>query len=227
MSIIDFCLGLCIMSRMSYKRKICKIYDICDDDGDNCMRPAEILIMLQKLERMFCQETAQVNLKSTLLYYHAADKRAEHKFHFIMKMVKQVQEEERKLRGSMEEDEDDDLITSMDFLTALKRAPGAYESFLPRTLTFKEVLTQRPSEEVFKVSDDQLDNFVMFRYEMNTIFKKSQFVGEEDVRTRAFEVGYEPLSRIRGQQIKDVPLPDRKQMFDMYPGSSSLKARRS
>jgi len=46
MSVIDFVLGLCLMSNLPEKEKIKLMFDICDDDGDHCMRPAEILLML-------------------------------------------------------------------------------------------------------------------------------------------------------------------------------------
>jgi hypothetical protein len=87
-SVLDFVMGICVLSRVKYNQKLKLIYDICDDDGDHCMRPAEILLMLQKLERLFSKETTSVNLCSTLLLFTNADKRAEHKFHFIMAMIK-------------------------------------------------------------------------------------------------------------------------------------------
>jgi len=46
MSVIDFVLGMCISNLLEVKEKLKLLFDICDDDGDHCMRPAEILLML-------------------------------------------------------------------------------------------------------------------------------------------------------------------------------------
>lgn len=94
MEVIDFTLGLTILSSLRWDEKLRLIYDICDDDGDHCLRPAEILVMLQKLERLFAHETAQVELESSILTYTAADKRAEHKFHYVMAKLKKRQREQ-------------------------------------------------------------------------------------------------------------------------------------
>lgn len=117
---------------------------------------------------MFCWETTTVNLNSITLLYTNADKWAEHKFHFIMTIIKKASEDENK-----DEDDDDELITYGEYLTALKSIPELHKSMLPWTLTLKEILEQKYEEEKFKVSDMQIDDFVMFRYEMNTIFKKT------------------------------------------------------
>ena len=36
-------------------------------------------------------------------------------------------------------------------------------------------------EEDFKISDVQVDDFAMFRYELNSIFKKHQFLDESKI----------------------------------------------
>lgn len=64
------------------------MFELCDDDDDGCMRPAEILLMLQKVERIFARECSRVNLQSTILINTIADKKAEQNFHFIMGMIK-------------------------------------------------------------------------------------------------------------------------------------------
>lgn len=59
MDILDFLLALNLLARIVYDKKLrCKIYfektnlilivmfELCDDDDDGCMRPAEILQML-------------------------------------------------------------------------------------------------------------------------------------------------------------------------------------
>jgi hypothetical protein len=57
---------------------------LCDHDEDGCMVPYDILLMLQRLERLFARETARVDVKSIILLNSIADKRAEKNFHFIM-----------------------------------------------------------------------------------------------------------------------------------------------
>ena len=63
------------------------MFELCDDDIDGCMRPAEILQMLQRVERIFAGECSRVNLKSQILLNNIADKKAEKKFHIVMYMI--------------------------------------------------------------------------------------------------------------------------------------------
>lgn len=56
MSVKDFIIAISLLSRIVYDKKLKLIFDLCDDDGDNCMTPAEILLMLQQLERVFSRE---------------------------------------------------------------------------------------------------------------------------------------------------------------------------
>lgn len=48
------------------------------------MIPSEILMMLQRVERLFARETTRVDMDSNILLKNIADKRAEKNFHFIM-----------------------------------------------------------------------------------------------------------------------------------------------
>ena len=82
------------------------------------------------MERMYCWETSTVNLNSITLLYTNADKWAEHKFHFIITIIKKASEDENK-----DEEDGDELITYGEYLTALKSIPELYKSMLPRTLT--------------------------------------------------------------------------------------------
>ncbi len=60
------------------------MFELCDDDDDGCMRPAEILNMLQKVERIFAKECSKVDVDSVILQNMIADKKAEQKFQRIM-----------------------------------------------------------------------------------------------------------------------------------------------
>ena len=64
------------------------MFELCDDDDDGCMRPAEILQMLQRVERIFARECSRVELQSQILINSIADQKAEQNFHFIMGMIK-------------------------------------------------------------------------------------------------------------------------------------------
>ncbi len=58
-------------------------------------------------------------------------------------------------------------------------------------------------ETEFKVSKTTLDDFGMFRYEINSIFKKHQFEDDNDPNCELF-MGRHPLSKTdTGKQIKD------------------------
>ena len=65
------------------------MFELCDDDDDGCMRPAEILSMLQRVERIFAKECAKVEVDSTILLHMIADKKAEQKFQRVMNQIRQ------------------------------------------------------------------------------------------------------------------------------------------
>ena len=44
--------------------------------------------MLQRLERIFCRETARIDVESQIMLNNIADRRAEKNFHFIMQAIK-------------------------------------------------------------------------------------------------------------------------------------------
>ena len=80
MDILDFLLAMNLLARIVYDKKIrgkclCVLtmysvmFELCDDDDDGCMRPAEILQMLQRIERIFARECSRVDLDSTILIY--------------------------------------------------------------------------------------------------------------------------------------------------------------
>jgi hypothetical protein len=49
------------------------MFELCDDDDDGCMRPAEILQMLQRVERIFARECSRIKMESSILIYQIAD----------------------------------------------------------------------------------------------------------------------------------------------------------
>lgn len=73
---------------------------------------------------------------------------------------------------------------------------------MPRSLSFREVLKARKSELLYELSDSHADNFAMFRYELNSIFRKHHFI-DEDRSIKTF-MGRNPLSKVNGKQFKDL-----------------------
>mmetsp|Transcript_4822 Transcript_4822/g.4566 ORF Transcript_4822/g.4566 Transcript_4822/m.4566 type:complete len:105 (+) Transcript_4822:375-689(+) len=70
------------------------------------------------------------------------------------------------------------------------------------------------TEEEYNISDLSYDDFVLFRYEMNTIFKKTHFRGKSDENLMAF--GTSPLSRVGGMLIRDLPQNEKKKQLELY-----------
>ena len=68
---------------------------------------------------------------------------------------------------------EDYLVTYREFMSALRIGlkNTLYKTLLPRTLSFADVLESQPFEKTYEVSDVQLDDFYMFRYELNSVFQ--------------------------------------------------------
>ncbi len=76
------------------------------------------------------------------------------------------------------EEEEDNLITYREFIKAIRSWKSLYRRILPRTLAFKDVLKCKKTEAEFHVTESHADDFAMFRYEINSIFKQHQFKDE-------------------------------------------------
>lgn len=76
-----------------------------------------------------------------------------------------------------------------------------YESLLPRTLTFKEVLKIKKKEEKYKINEDDVEEFVVFRYELSNILRKHL---NEDEKQSSIFGGRHPLSKVGGRQLKEI-----------------------
>ena len=158
MSVIDLMIALALLSKAisKYNDKLRLIFNFWDDDGDHCMRADEILVMIQRLERIFAKEWSQINLNSQLLLQSIADKRSEIKFHYIIQII-------RRRNGQNKMDNGDELITYGEFFEAIKSKPNFYKSMLPRSLNIEDVLLSDKSEEVYHISDISYDDFIFFR----------------------------------------------------------------
>jgi hypothetical protein len=87
-----------------------------------------------------------------------------------------------------------DLITYKEFMSALKDLKEElFYKILPRSLNFAEVLGSVAAELEFCVSDLQLDDFLMFRYELQTLNKKHMY--QDEAPNDLFMLGKNPLSK--------------------------------
>lgn len=84
MEVLDFIIAMNLLARIVYEKKLKLLFWICDDDGDGCMTPEDILDMLKRVKRVFASECSRVDLNSTILNNMVADKQSEMGFHFIM-----------------------------------------------------------------------------------------------------------------------------------------------
>lgn len=107
--------------------------------------------------------------------------------------------------------DEDNLITYREFVQAVKSIRDVesvdpherkfYETLLPRTLTFQEVLQVQKREEEYKIPEDQIDEFVVFRYELSNILRKHL---NDDERQSSIFGGRNPLSKVGGRQLKEL-----------------------
>lgn len=76
------------------------------------------------------------------------------------------------------------------------------KTLLPRTLAFSDVLESVPEEKKYEISDTNLDDFYLFRYELNSVFQQHLFKPD---RKNDFELlGTNPLSKCQGLPVKDM-----------------------
>lgn len=76
-----------------------------------------------------------------------------------------------------------------------------FESLLPRTLTFYDVLSVQKKEEEYRIPETEVEEFVVFRYELSNILRKHL---NEDEKTTSVFGGRNPLSKVGGRPLKDV-----------------------
>lgn len=120
-------------------------------------------------------------------------------------------------------DNEDNLITYLEFINAIKALKNLHRKVLPRTLSFKEVLSSGKTETEFNLSDTNVEDFAMFRYEINSIFKLHQF--REEAPTDLF-IGKNPLSKNKnGKQLRDLDEVSKEQFQDMYRPPGIVRVR--
>lgn len=98
--------------------------------------------------------------------------------------------DKNKINPEMEEASD--LISYNEFYDAIKDSL----TILPRTPSIQDVLLCQKNEDVYNISDMSYDDFVLFRYQMNIIYKKIHYVG--DTSDSPLDFGSSPLSKMGG-----------------------------
>ena len=99
---------------------------------------------------------------------------------------------------------EDYLVTYREFMSALRNGlkNTLYKTLLPRTLSFADVLESEPIEKTYEVSDVQLDDFYMFRYELNSVFQRHLFQKEKE--QDLYLLGQNPLAKCQGLPVKEM-----------------------
>lgn len=64
-----------------------------------------------------------------------------------------------------------------------------------------DVLSVQKREEEYDIADDQVEEFVVFRYELSNILRKH--LNEDEKQSSVFG-GRNPLSKIGGRPLKDM-----------------------
>jgi hypothetical protein len=110
-----------------------------------------------------------------------------------------------------QEFDEDNLITYREFILAVKTIKDVddpnpherkfYESLLPRTLTFRDVLNVQKQETEYKIDEETVEEFVVFRYELSNILRKHL---NEDEKQSSIFGGRHPLSKVGGRQLKEI-----------------------
>lgn len=124
-----------------------------------------------------------------------------------------------------DEENEDNLITYREFIKAIKSKAlqDVYKRILPRTLAFRDVLICTRTERTYEVCDTHVDDFAMFRYEINSIFKQHQFLDE---KPSELFMGPNPLSKNKiGKQFKELDEQSKQNFSDMYRPPGIVRIR--
>ena len=129
-------------------------------DEDGCLTPEEIGKMFEVIEKIFAKERADLHIQSRVLLEQLSRVKARRCYEWAM------------VAGNLEAkiQKDEGLITFLEFSETLNQMPKLRQQLLPHYRDLRTVLTDIPSERVYQVSDYYRDDFVMFRYELHTIF---------------------------------------------------------
>ena len=103
---------------------------------------------------------------------------------------------------------EDYLVTYREFFNALRYGQETRELYhgpktlLPRTLAFTDVLASEPEEKQYEISDVNVDDFYMFRYELNSVFQQHLYKKDRNLEYEL--LGSNPLAQCQGLPVKDM-----------------------
>lgn len=206
----DIILALTLLSRIDEDKKLLRepytvIFELTDMDEDGCLTPEEIGKMFEVIEKIFAKERADLHIQSRVLLEQLSRVKARRCYEWAM------------VAGNLEAkiQKDEGLITFLEFSETLNQMPKLRQQLLPHYRDLRTVLTDIPSEKVYQVSDYYRDDFVMFRYELHTIFaagmrkKKTELdglkrAGEAVVAERRIRPGVRSEARDRPDDSSKV-----------------------
>ena len=157
-------LALTLLSRIPNEKKVKLIFKLTDVDEDGCLSSEEIYKMIEVIERVFAKENIEMKIQSRVLLEELSRDKALRRFDWIMRSVGMLKSKTSN---------DEGLITFEEFKKVLNRVPNLKAQFLPRYTDIKSVLKNENTEPEIKVDDSMLEEFLVFRYELQALFGDS------------------------------------------------------
>ena len=160
----DIMLALTLLSRIPSEKKIELIFDLTDVDEDGCLSPDDIYKMIEIIERIFAKENTEMKIQSRILLEDLSRDKAQRRYDWVMRSVGMLKSRSKNEEG---------LITFDEFQNVLNKVPILKAQFLPRYTDIKTVLRNENTEPVINVEDHMLEDFLIFRYELQALFADS------------------------------------------------------
>ena len=160
----DIMLALTLLSRIPHDKKVELIFDLTDVDEDGCLSPEEIYKMIEVIERIFAKENTEMKIQSRILLEELSRGKAFRRFDWVMRSIGMLKSRSKN---------DEGLITFDEFKNVLNRVPNLNAQFLPKYTDIKSVLKNENTEPEIKVEDNLLEDFLVFRYELQALFANS------------------------------------------------------
>jgi Ca2+-binding EF-hand superfamily protein len=157
----DIMLALTLLSRIPNDKKIELIFDLTDVDEDGCLSPDEVYKMIEVIERIFSKENTEMNISSRVLLEKLSRDKALRRYEWVMRSIGMLKSRSKN---------DEGLITLDEFQNVLDKVPNLKTQFLPRFTDLKSVLKNENSEPQIFVDERNLEDFLIFRYELQALF---------------------------------------------------------
>jgi Ca2+-binding EF-hand superfamily protein len=156
----DIMLALTLLSRIPADKKVELIFNLTDVDEDGCLSNDEIYKMIEVIERIFAKENTDMKIASRILLEELSRDKAARRYDWVMRSVVMLKNKNKN---------DEGLITFEEFQNVLNKVPNLKAQFLPRYIDIKSVLRNENSEPEIKVNENHLEDFLVFRYELQAL----------------------------------------------------------